>query len=192
MSQKSSKTPLYVAAAAFALGGVFYVTMGRGEQPPPIYDTIMRFWNFAILLAALIYFVRKPVVDGIRGSIESVRDMLAEAEESRKEAEARMKEAEDRLAGIEQEITDLVTHAKEESEVEKDRILAEAAESVERLKKEAAATIEQELKKSQDLLKKEVASMAVTLAEEMIEKNVGKEDQARFVNEYLEKLEVSQ
>jgi len=157
----------------------------------PLYDLIMRFVNFAILMGALIYFTRKPIVNGIRNSIESVRKMLADAEVSRKEAEAGMKEAEDRLANVDEEVKEIIAHAHEESRVEKERTLEEAREAVEKLKKEAAIAIEQELKKSQATLREEIAEKAIALAEEIIRKNVKAEDHSKFVNEYLEKLEAN-
>lgn len=190
MSQPKNRKPLMVAAAAFAVGGVFFVIWGRGAHPAPWYDLVMRIFNFLILAAALIYFARKPVVEGIRSSIETVRTMLAEAEEARKLAESHMKEAEERLAGIDKEISDLITNAREEGRVEKERILAEAEDAVEKLKRDAVVTFDLELKKAQDVLKTEVAEMAVSLAEEIINKEISSEDQGRFVNDYIEKLEV--
>ncbi len=52
--------------------------------------------------------------------------------------------------------------------------------------------IDLELKKAQDVLRREAADAAVALAEEIVGKNVTPEDQARFVTEYLEKLEANQ
>ena len=154
-----------------------------------IYDLVMRFLNFAILMGILVYFARKPVVEGIKGSIESVRTLINDAETSRKQAEVRMKEAEDRLAAVDQEMEALIQTARTESEVEKKRILEEAEGAVERLKKEARLSIQQELKKSQEILRKEVAETAVAIAEEIIREKITPEDHQRFVDEYLDNLE---
>ncbi|UCG38079.1 MAG: ATP synthase F0 subunit B [bacterium] len=157
-----------------------------------IFDLVMRFLNFAILAGALFYFARKPIVNAIRNSIESVRTMIREAEETRQAAEIRMKEADEKLAGVDREMADLLASARKESEAEKERILAEAAEAVENLKIEATMAIEQELKKSQEILKREAAEVAVALAEEIISKKMTSEDQRKFVSEYLQKLEANQ
>jgi len=157
-----------------------------------VWDLILRIINFVVLVGVLVYFVRKPLVGAIRNSIESVRKLLKEAEESRKASEAHMKESEEKLAGIDKEINDLLEAARREGEAERERILSEASIAVEKLKAEAAMAIDLELKKAQDVLRKEAADAAVALAEEIIGKNVTPEDQARFVTEYLEKLEVKQ
>ena len=149
----------------------------------------MRVLNFAILAGVLIYFTRKPIVNAIRSSIESVRNLLREAEDSRRASEARMKEAEEKLAGVDREVHELLETARKEGEAERERILGEASQALEKLKAEAATAIELELKKAQDILKKEAAEAAVALAEEIISNNVTPEDQTRFVTEYLEKLE---
>jgi F-type H+-transporting ATPase subunit b len=173
------------AAALAATGGE------GGGNFRAVWDLIWRVVNFAALVGVLVYFARKPVADGIRNSIESVRKLLQETEESRKEAEAKMQEAEQRLARVDKEVEDLLVTARQESEVEKERILAEAEEAVQRLKREAKTSIELELKKSQDLLRREVAESAVAAAEEIIRQNIKPEDQRRFINEYLEKLEAN-
>ena len=170
------------------IGIIFLTIGGRG----PVYDLIMRIINFTVLMGVLIYFVRKPAVEGMRNSIESVRMMLKDADETRKQAEAKMKETEDRLAGVDRETEALLAAANKECEVEKERILAEAEEVVQRLKSEARVYIEQELKKAQDLLRKEVADSAMDIAEQIIRNNVKPEDQKRFIIEYLEKLEADQ
>lgn len=177
-----------LAAAVLVIPVVALASEGEGGGRS-IYDLVMRIVNFTVLVGVLIYFARKPAVEGIRNSIESVRTMLNEAEESRKQAEARMKEAEDRLVKVDEEMDELLAAARRESEMEKERILADAQDSVHRLKREAKLAIEQELKKSQAALRKEVAESAVKIAEEIIRKDVKPEDNKRFVSEYLEKLE---
>lgn len=176
--------PTLVLAAG---GGAQEGTSGRA-----LWDLAMRIINFAILVGIIFYFARKPVVQAIKNSIESVRTLLREAEESRQATEAKMKEAEDKLAGVDKEVADLLAAAAKESEAEKERILSEAAQALEKLKAEAALAIDQELKKAQNILKREAADAAVALAEEIISKNVKPEDHAKFVSEYLEKLEANQ
>ncbi len=158
----------------------------------PIWDLGWRIVNFAILAGVLFHFTRKPAVNAIRNSIEAVKTLLKEARESRKTAEARMKEAEEKLAGVDKEISKLMATARKEGEAERERVLAEAAEALEKLKRESVLAIEQELKKAKDILQRETANAAVALAEEIISKNITSEDQAKFVAEYLDKLEANQ
>lgn len=163
-----------------------------GAIPRDVWDLVLRIINFVVLAGVLIYYLRKPIANAIRNSIETVRTLLREAEESRIASEAHMKEAEEKLAGVDKEIKDLLTAARKEGEAERERILSEAAHALDKLKAEAAMAIELELKKAQDILRKEAAEAAVNLAEEIISKQVTPEDQARFVTEYLEKLEAKQ
>ncbi len=188
MSSRRWLNPPIVMIIGSTLAGIVFLTIGgRG----PVYDLVMRIVNFTVLLGVLIYFVRKPVVEGMRSSIESVRKMIIDAEEARKQAETKLKETEERLAKVDEETEALLATAQKESEVEKERILAEAEKVVQRLKGEARVFIEQELKKAQDLLRKEVAGSAMDLAEQIIRDNVKPEDQKRYIVEYLEKLEAS-
>jgi F-type H+-transporting ATPase subunit b len=163
-----------------------------GTIPRDVWDLVLRIINFVVLAGVLLYFTRKPIANAIRNSIESVRTLLKEAEDSRLASEAHMKEAEAKLAGVDKEISDLLQSARREGEAERERILSEAAGELEKLKAEASVAIDLELKKAQDVLRKEAATTAVAIAEEIIGKNVTPEDQARFVAEYLDKLEANQ
>jgi F-type H+-transporting ATPase subunit b len=170
------------------------VLASGGEEASwrPVWDLVWRIVNFLILAGLIFHFARKPIVSALRNSIESVRNLLKEAEESRQASEARMKEAEDKLAGVDKEVSDLLAAARSEGIAERERILLEASQALEKLKGEAALAIELELKKAQDTLRKETAAAAVTLAEEIIRKKITPEDQVKFVTEYLEKLEANQ
>ncbi len=170
------------------------VLASGGEEASwrPVWDLVWRIVNFLILAGLIFHFARKPIVGALRNSIESVRNLLKEAEESRQASEARMKEAEDKLAGVDKEVSDLLAAARSEGIAERERILLEASQALEKLKGEAALAIELELKKAQDTLRKETAAVAVTLAEEIIRKKITPEDQVKFVTEYLEKLEANQ
>ncbi|MDF1524941.1 MAG: ATP synthase F0 subunit B [bacterium] len=181
--------PLLILPAIALASGSEGGEAGSGRA---LWDLALRIINFAVLVGVLFYFARKPIVSAIRNSIESVRTLLKEAEESRKASEARMKEADDKLAGVDKEISDLLSAARREGEVERERILSEASNALDKLKGEAVIAIEQELKKAQDVLRREAADAAVALAREMISRNITPEDQARFVTEYLEKLEANQ
>ena len=157
-----------------------------------VWDLFWRIANFAILAGLLFYYTRKPIANAIKNSIESVKTLMKEASESRLSSEARMKEAEEKLAGVDKEISDLLASARKEGEAERERILAEAAEALEKLKAETSLAIELELKKAKDILKRDTADAAVALAEEILSKNITDEDQSKFVAEYLEKLEANQ
>lgn len=183
---------IIVLTAVLLPAAVFAATGEGSSTGRQLYDLVMRIINFAILLGALIYFLRKPARSFIENSVEAIRKLIKDAEETRKTAEAKMKEAEEKFAGLSRQVEELMEHAREESETEKARILSEAEKAVEKLKREASQAIQQELKKSQEELRNEVAQIAVTIAREIIRENIQEKDHTRFVAEYLEKLEVSQ
>jgi F-type H+-transporting ATPase subunit b len=176
---------LVVPSIVLASGG----EKSTGQQ---VWDLFWRVANFAILAGVLFYYTRKPIANAIRNSIDSVKKLMREAQMSREESQARMKEAEEKLAGVDKEINDLLAAARKEGEVERERILAEAAGALEKLKRETSVAVEQELKKAKDILQRETADAAVALAQKIISENLTPEDQSKFVTEYLEKLEANQ
>lgn len=187
---KKTRTALILTAVLIPAAALAAASEGSSTGRH-LYDLVMRIINFAILLGALIYFLRKPAKSFIENSIETIRNLITDAEKTRKTAEAKMKEAEDKLAGLSKEVEELMQHARQEGEAEKARVLTEAEEAVEKLKREVSLAIQQELKKSTEELRNEVAEIAVTIAREIIRDNIQEKDHKRFVSEYLEKLEVS-
>lgn len=189
---RSFSRTVFRALPLLVLPSIALASGGEEGGVRAIWDLVWRIANFAILVGVLFYFTRKPIVSAIRSNIDSVKTLLKEARESREASEARMKEAEERLAGVDKEISDLLASARKEGEAERERILAEASEALEKLKAATAMAIDQELKKAKDMLKRETADAAVALAEEIISKKITPEDQSKFVTEYLEKLEANQ
>ncbi len=74
-----------------------------------------------------------------------------------------------------------------EGEAERDRIIAEGGRMVERIRKQAEEAMNQEVKAAKERLIREMADLSAVMAEDLIRKNIDREDQERLVTEYLEK-----
>jgi F-type H+-transporting ATPase subunit b len=150
------------------------------------------FWqvaNVLLLLTVLIYFARKPVLaylanrrDTIAGNLESSAQLLGEAER-------RLAEWTLRAANLEQEAAEIRDTTRRAAEAERDRILADARVTAERIRQSASAVAGRELRQAKQALRREAADLAVELAAKILREQVNDGDRTRLVDEFIGRVE---
>ncbi len=152
-------------------------------------DFIWRVINFAMLAGLLIWGMRKAKVGQLLADRQAgIEKALKEAVQAREAAEKKYAEYSDKLSRATKEIDEIYASIKKEGELEKERIIAEAKDSAEKIKKQAEQTAAREVLKARAELQAEAARLAVQLAEQTLREKVGKDDQNRLVGEYLTKV----
>ncbi|MBW2324507.1 MAG: hypothetical protein JRF41_13535 [Deltaproteobacteria bacterium] len=96
--------------------------------------------------------------------------------------------SEERLAGLEQRVAELEALKKQEAERARQKILDEAAQNSEKILAEARDVAESEIKKAWATAKAELVEMAVEEAEKLIREQIKMEDEARIIEEYVDRL----
>lgn len=182
-----------VATAVFILGvtGMALAAGGEGHHVDSgvvLKDFLYRCLNFAILAGLLGFFLAKPIRQGLAGRREGIEKGLKDAEAARAEAEARFAEYDAKLSRAAAEIDEIRSAIRREGELERERILANAREMAEKIKVEAERAADNEVSRARVELRREAARLAVSLAEEMLNKNFTGEDHDRLVSEYLQKV----
>jgi F-type H+-transporting ATPase subunit b len=151
-------------------------------------DFIWRCVNFAVMAGLLIYFVRKPIKNGLQGRRAEIEKALSDATAAREAAEAKVREYQDKLAKAAAEIDTIYAAIRREGELERDRILASAKEMAAKIEQEADSKAASAVARARAELRAEAARLAVELAEELLQKNVTAADQKRLVDEYMQKV----
>lgn len=145
--------------------------------------------NLVVLLAVLVYFGRKPVQVFFQERRDRVRRELREAEELRREVESRIAAWQRKLGALDQELGRLAALSREQAEAERERILADARATAERIQRDAAAVVDQELRRSRQELRREAAELTVRLAGELLSRQVTDADRDRLLDEFIENVE---
>jgi F-type H+-transporting ATPase subunit b len=151
-------------------------------------DLFWRAVNFLALVIILVKFGAKPVLSGLTGRQQQIREELETLTARRDEAEQSYKEFSAKLAGMEREMEVIVEKAIAQAQVEKERILAEAEKAAEDIKRQAEASVMAELEDAKRALREEVAEQAAAMAEELIVKNLTPADQVTITEQYLERV----
>jgi len=142
--------------------------------------------NLVILIAALVYFTRKPLQaffdqrrSDIKGELESAADQLATAESTYAKWQRRM-------IDLEGELDEIRETSRQRAEAERDRIIEDARATADRIRRDTAAAVELELRRAREILRDEATQLAVDLAAERLSQEVTDADRDRLIDEFID------
>lgn len=145
--------------------------------------------NLAILLGVLIHFGRKPIKNFFATRREGIQTELDQAAALLAQAEQRNAELQRRLVDLNTEVEGIKKVAGQRAQDEADRILADARAAADRIRKDAKAAIDQELRRARVELREEAADLALEIAAQKLQEEVGDGDRERLVDEFILRVE---
>lgn len=161
---------------------------GHGDSGAVAKDFAWRILDFALMAGLLVYLLIKPIRNGLAGRREGIEKALSDAVAAREAAEAKFAEYDAKLNKASAEIDEMSAAIRREGELERERILANAREMAEKITAEAEKTAESEILRARTELRQEASRLAITLAEELLKKEITAGDQQRLVDEYVSKV----
>lgn len=170
--------------------GVVFASGGGHEVESGVLmkDFLYRIFNFAIVIAILVYFLTKPIKKGLAGRREGIEKALAEAKKAKEEAEAKFAEYDRKLARATEEIAEISDSIRREGELEKIKIIDSAKQMAVKIEQDAEKAAELEVAKARTELQREAVQLAVGIAEDLLNKNFTKDDDTRLIDEYMQKV----
>lgn len=147
-----------------------------------------RVLNFAVLAAALVFLLKKPLSQALNNRIKGIQTQLDDLEAKKIEAEKILADFNDRIAKLSQESESIVAEYIRQGNEAKARILKEAESAAIKLEEQAKRNIQNEFDLAKKRLQQDIFEKALVKAEEIIKKNITAEDQNRLVDEYLDKV----
>ena len=175
----------------YFLSNIFLLfALAGGETPWYNYPgwEVWRFFNLILFVGALIFLLRRPIGASLTARRDTIRRELMRAQEERRAALAKLEEVEARLARLDAEVETVRAQAKREAEAERENITRATAEETRRLREQAQREIESAGKVARQDLRRYAAEQSIRLAEESIRRDIGAEDDARLMNDYIGEL----
>ena len=148
-----------------------------------------RVMNFAVLVVALVFVLRKPLSQALGARIKGIKDQLEDLEARKAEAEKQLAQYSEKLSQLEKESEKIVDDYVRQGKEAKARILKEAESAADKLQAQARRNIEHEFKQAKLKLQEEIFEKSLLKAEEIIKSKISGDDQDRLVDEYLKKVE---
>ena len=187
---RSMKAVLLSVLLLGLIGGISFASGGGHEVASGVLlkDFLYRLFNFAIVVAILVYFLAKPIKRALAGRREEIEKTLAEAKRIKEEAEAKFAEYDLKLARATEEIAEISDSIRREGEREKINIIESAKQMAIKIEQDAENAAELEVAKARTELQREAVQLAVGIAEELLKKNFTKDDDTRLIDEYMQKV----
>jgi F-type H+-transporting ATPase subunit b len=185
-------TLLLVGLVSSLISGVALAAGGEhASDDHALRDVLFQTLNLALLLAVLIYFGRKPIIEFFADRREGIATELSEAADLLSQAEQRNSELQRRLVDLGVEVDGIREDAGRRAEEEAERILADARASAERIRRDAQAAVAQELRRAKADLRDEAADLAMEIAARKLSEQVEDADRERLVDEFITRIEPS-
>jgi F0F1-type ATP synthase membrane subunit b/b' len=166
----------------------------EGQRPQPADTTtglVFRWLNFALVLGALIWVIRKFGTPYFRGTARAISDAIHGAAAGRATAERDLSEASRQLASVDAEIQELRRAGARESASEAERLRALTQTEAEKIARAATAEIEAAERIARQQLRAIAARVATDRAAVLVRQRINAAaDRALFGN-FVAELERS-
>ena len=153
------------------------------------YTLFLQMLNFAVLLVALYGLLWQPVLKFLDERREGIRSDLEAARRNREESGQERGEATQMLSDTRRERMRLLETAEREAEDARLEILKGARGEAERLTENARQEIAGEVERARTTLQAEVADLSVSIASQILEREVNKDDQKTLFEQLLGEVE---
>ena len=152
------------------------------------FTMIFAWINLVILYVFLKKLLFKPVKDMIDSRQKEIDDMYSEAENAKQSANEMKAEYEEKISSADAESEEILRRAVRRAELREEEILKEANQKAARVMERAEEQIELEKKRAVNDVKDEVSSIALGIAEAVIERDIDKNDHNSLIDEFIDKL----
>lgn len=150
-------------------------------------DLGWRIANFFIVVIILHIAVSQKAIDFFSNRKAAIKESLEDATKAKEEAEKRYAEVTDKLAMAKKEISDIYKSFREEGEKGRDILVEKAKKEAEKIRIQAETTADQEVRKAKIALRSEAVDLASEMAENILKKNMTKDDLKKITEEYIKK-----
>jgi F-type H+-transporting ATPase subunit b len=144
--------------------------------------------NFLILLFLLQRLLYKPLIAKMSERTEAIRRSLEEAQHARAEAARQQEDNADRLRAAHAEAASIRAAALKEAAEEQRKLVDAARAEAARLVASARAQMDADIRRAREELRREVADLAIGVAEKLISKSLDDADHRRIVAEAVGRL----
>ena len=143
-----------------------------------------------LILGGVIWrFGREPIRSFLFQRSEAIRDKLEASQRELAQAQEEIARLNQRLGELGREAQELIALSERQATGERERMEQRARETAERLRSETQRVADVEVQRARQLLRAEAATLATSMAADMLRGELGSEDDARLIQEFTVRLE---
>ena len=141
-----------------------------------------------ILILIVIIFGYKPIKKIIKKRQDYIEDQIKDAEKSKATWQENELKSKETVLASNRTAADIVAEAKASAEVERNKILEQAALDAEKMKKDAENDIARMEVEAQEAIRKEIVDLALDASKELLGREVTSKDNTRLLEEFIEDI----
>ena len=151
----------------------------------PVFDLVMRWLNFGIIVFILIKYARTPLKDFLLSRREEVAREIEMVEEKKEEANKKIQDAARMLDESEVRFARVKERIIQEGETKKQKLIEDAKQESKILLESTRKKIDNQLLDAQKAFKSELVDAAISLAMKRLPDEITTEDNQNFTNQFL-------
>lgn len=145
--------------------------------------------TFVLLVFVLGKFAWKPLLQALHSREQEIADALRKAEEAKKEAERMIQENKTAMEKANNETARLIAEGRAIAEQLKSDVVAKAHENAKKMIEQAKDEIGRERDAAVQQLRSEVADLAVTAAEKILDESLDSPKQKKMIDTVMQQLQ---
>jgi F-type H+-transporting ATPase subunit b len=150
--------------------------------------SIYSFLVFLILLGVLYKFAWGPIATALEQREQTIHRQIEEARLASEKAAQQLREYEARLAAATEEARQIVSHARKDAEIAKDKIVAEARDAAAKERDRAVADIHVAKNQALDQIAQKSVQTAVGLARNILRREVQPQEHEAIIGEAIQQF----
>src|SRR6266699_1022719 len=139
--------------------------------------------TFLVLLALLAKFAWRPLLQALESRQERIRKSLEDAERARQELERLHQESAKIMQQARMEAESIVTQTRVDAERLREELKQKAKDEADKILRNAQQQIQLQTRQAIQQIRHEVGDVAVLLASKLLQRHLGKEDNARLIDD---------
>ena len=151
----------------------------------PVFDLVMRWLNFGIIVFILVKYARTPIKDFLLSRREEVAREIEMVEEKKEEADKKIQDAARMLDESEVRFARVKERIIIEGETKKQKLIEDAQQESKILLESTMKKIESQLLGAKRAFKSELVDTAISLAMKRLPDEITSEDNQNFTNQFL-------
>jgi F-type H+-transporting ATPase subunit b len=174
---------LFFAFDVFALGEK---TLGR-----KIWDNIMLFVNFGILVFLFLKYAKTPMMNYLRSQRDSVEQGLNELTEKKQGVQSQRDVEADQIKDIDGIIAEIRSNILEMGKKEKEKIIQQGKVVADKMIQDAKTYSENRIVEARQELSEEMVEIALSMVREKLLKGMTDKDNDNLVNQFIADLQAT-
>ena len=154
----------------------------------PLYDEILLWINFGIIVFLFVAYAKKPLMNFLRGQKEEIKQELDKLEEEKEKAAGKVKEIIRELEESKINLAKLKDRIIQQGEKKKQVIIEGAQLESKLTTREAKRRIDSQIVQAKNTFRSELVDAAIAMATKRLSSEVADEDNRKLLDQYLASL----